>query len=87
MHLVMTTFNLDKIKFVADCISEYRTGEDYDITIVFDEFFDKTINIPEFRSILSPTDLSNLHNELYLMVEKTLVNEYESDAETDDENS
>lgn len=87
MHLDMTTFNLDKKKFVDDCIAEYRTGDEYDISIVFDEYFDKTIDIPEFRNILSPNDLENLHNELYLMVEKELVNEYESDADTDDEKS
>jgi len=83
----MISFILNKEKFVADCIAEYKAADEYDITIVFDEYFDKTIDIPEVAGSLSPTELSDLHNELYLMVEKELVIDYESEAETDDENS
>jgi hypothetical protein len=83
----MTSLNLNKEKFVADCIAEYKASDEYDITIVFDEYFDKIIDVPEVAGSLSSTELSDLHNELYLMVEKELVIDYESEAETDDDNS
>jgi hypothetical protein len=49
---------INKEKFVADCILDYRTGDEYDLTLVYDQFFTS----------------SN-------------IDEYESDAETGDENS
>ena len=66
---------INKEKFVADCVLDYRTGEEYDLTLVYDQFFTLS-NIDE-----------SLYDELYLLVEKALVDEYESDAETDDKNS
>jgi hypothetical protein len=66
---------INKEKFVADCVLDYRTGDEYDLTLVYDQFFTLS-NIDE-----------SLYDELYLLVEKALVDEYESDAETDDKNS
>ena len=73
----MSSFVIDKEKFVADCITEYKQGDEYDISFVFNEFFNKLYDsedVPE-----------TLYDELYLLVEKELVNDYESEAETDDE--
>jgi hypothetical protein len=85
MPFNMTSFIIDKEKFVADCIAKYRSSDEYDISIVFDQFFDEVIDVPQTSGILSETDLLSLYDELYLLVEKVLVDEYESEAETDDE--
>jgi hypothetical protein len=87
MPFNMTSLNLDKKKFVADCITEYRNTDEYDITLVFDEYFDKVVDKPDVSGSLTATDLLSLYDELYLMVESVLVDEYESAAETDDEKS
>ena len=74
----MSSFAIDKKKFVADCILEYKQGDEYDISLVFNEFFNEfyeSEDVPE-----------TLYDELYLLVEKELVNYHESDAETDNEN-
>ena len=84
MPFNMTSLNLDKQKFIADCITEYRNSGEYDISLVFDEYFDKNVDKPEVYGNLTATELLNLYDELYLLVEKVLVDEYESDAETDD---
>jgi hypothetical protein len=85
MPFNMTSIN--KKKFVADCIAKYRSSDEYDITLIFDQFFDEVIDVPQTSGSLSETDLSSLYDELYLLVEKVLVDEYESEAETDDEQS
>jgi hypothetical protein len=74
----MSSIVIDKEKFVADCVIEYKNGDEYDISFVFNEFFNKLYDsedVPE-----------TLYDELYLLVEKELVDDDESDAETDDEN-
>ena len=74
----MSSFVIDKEKFVADCINEYKQGDEYDISLVFNEFFNKLYDsedVPE-----------TLYDELYFLVEKVLVDDHESDADTDDEN-
>lgn len=74
----MSSFVIDKEKFVADCITEYKQGDEYDISFVFNEFFNKLYDsedVPE-----------TLYDELYFLVEKVLVDDHESDADTDDEN-
>jgi hypothetical protein len=74
----MSSFVIDKEKFVADCITEYKEGDEYDISFVFNEFYNKfydSEDVPE-----------TLYDELYLLVEKALVDDHESDAETDNEN-
>jgi hypothetical protein len=74
----MSSIVIDKKKFVADFIIEYKNGDEYDISFVFNEFFNKLYDsedVPE-----------TLYDELYLLVEKELVDDDESDAETDDEN-
>ena len=74
----MSSFTIDKKKFVADCILEYKQGDEYDISLVFNEFFNEfyeSEDVPE-----------TLYDELYLLVEKELVDDHESDAETDNEN-
>lgn len=81
----MTSLNLDKEKFVADCITKYRNSGEYDISIVFDEYFDEVIDVPDAYNVRSDTDLLNLYDELYLLVEKVLIDEYESEAETDND--
>lgn len=74
----MTSIEINKQKFVNDCILEYRSVEEYDLTVVYDTFFYRTFNISDVSK--------TLYDELYLLVENELVNEYESDAETDSEN-
>lgn len=74
----MSSFVIDKEKFVADCIIEYKLGDEYDISLVFNEFFNKfyeSEDVPE-----------TLYDELYLLVEKELIGDDESDADTDNEN-
>ena len=74
----MSSFVIDKEKFVADCITEYKQGDEYDISFVFNEFFNKLYDsedVPE-----------TLYDELYLLFEKELIDDDESDAETDNEN-
>ena len=76
MPFNMTSINdIDKEKFVADCVLDYKTGDEYDLTLVYDQFFTLS-NIDE-----------SLYDELYLLVEKAVVDDCESDADTDDENS
>ena len=74
----MSSFVIDKEKFVADCIIEYKLGDEYDISLVFNEFFNKF-----YESEAVP---ETLYDELYLLVEKELIGDDESDAETDNEN-
>jgi hypothetical protein len=84
----MTSINIDKEKFVAECIAKYKTSSEYDISLVFDDFFEEYyIDVSETSGNLLETDLLPLYDELYLMVEKVLIDEYESEAETDDEKS
>lgn len=74
----MSSFVIDKEKFVEECINEYKQGDEYDISLVFNEFFNKLYDsedVPE-----------TLYDELYLLVEKELIDDDESDAETDNEN-
>ena len=82
--LTMTSINFDKTKFTIDCIAEFRNNDVYDITMAFDEYFNK-IFTPEFESQFTADQLLNLYDELYLMFEKELIDDYESDAGTDDE--
>lgn len=74
----MSSFVIDKEKFVADCITEYKQGDEYDISFVFNEFFNKLYDYEDVPE--------TLYDELYLLVEKVLVDDHESDADTDDEN-
>ena len=88
MPFNMTSINIDKEKFVAECIAKYKTSSEYDISLVFDDFFEEYyIDVSETSGNLLETDLLPLYDELYLMVEKVLIDEYESEAETDDEKS
>jgi hypothetical protein len=88
MPFNMTSINIDKEKFVAECIAKYKTSGEYDISLVFDDFFEEYyIDVSQTSENLLETDLLPLYDELYLMVEKVLIDEYESEAETDDEQS
>lgn len=88
MPFNMTSINIDKEKFVAECIAKYKTSDEYDISLVFDDFFEEYyIDVSETSGNLLETDLLPLYDELYLMVEKVLIDDYESEAETDDEQS
>lgn len=74
----MSSFVIDKEKFVEDCINEYKQGDEYDISFVFNEFYNKFYDSEDVHE--------TLYDELYLLVEKALVDDHESDAETDNEN-
>ena len=88
MPFNMTSINIDKEKFVAECIAKYKTSGEYDISLVFDDFFEEYhIDVSQTSGNLLETDLLPLYDELYLMVEKVLIDDYESEAETDDEQS
>ena len=84
-------------KFLNDFKKKYDSEDEYDYTILFDDFYSKFIeeNTEEFLKTVyqyyyhideyEEVDEDVLYQTLYSAVEKMMVDDYESDAETDSE--
>jgi|LakMenEpi03Aug12_release.lakeMendotaPanAssembly.Ray.scaffolds.fasta_scaffold3032704_1 hypothetical protein len=85
-------------KFLKDFMDIYDADEEYDFTILFDDYFNQFIstNSAEFlktvyqyyydideSKTLEELDEEDLHQHLYSLVEQMILNKCESDADMD----
>lgn len=77
-------------KFLNDFVEFYESNGDYDITIVFDEFYQIFIssNTPEFLKSVHQyynivDETKDLNETLYSLVENMMCDKCESEANTD----
>lgn len=84
----------DENKFLSDFKKEYEISGEYDYTIIFDDFYSNFIekNSPNFINTVYnyyyKDEVFNddvLYQTLYKIVEEMMLNNYESEAETDSE--
>lgn len=81
-------------KFLSDFKKKYDMSGEYDYTIIFDDYYSNFIerNSPEFienvyKFYYKDESFNNdvLYETLYNIVEVMMLNNYESEAETDTE--
>lgn len=85
-------------KFLKDFIDIYNVSDEYDFSILYDDYFNEfiTTNSTEFlktvyqyyydidkNKTLEELNENDLYEHLYILVEQTIINKCESDAETD----
>lgn len=85
---------MDEAKFIEDFMTFFNNCNEYDITLVFDLFYDAELvqksKIEELFNIYFPTknienDEQLLYDKLYSIVETSIINNCESEADTDKE--
>lgn len=85
---------MNESKFIEEFMTYYNDCGEYDITIAFELFYDQELvnkdRIEELFEICFPDknieiDEQLLYDKLYNIVEAAVVNDCESEAETDEE--
>ena len=74
-------------RFLNDFMTIYNINDEYDFSILFDDYFYQIISTNFLKSVyeyyhINNHDQQELYHHLYNIVEKMIIDKYDSDADT-----